>query len=333
MLRSRVPANIRAFDAFPKFSKEYRRQSSSRGGFFTILLSVLIVVLVFSQCVQYIRGIREQELFIYDSVSELMDLNIDITIAMPCSNLRIDVVDRTKDLVLATEALTLEEAFIKDMPTSSTIYKNDRYAGLRWARTEKFRKKNNAEPGSGTACRIYGQLVVNRVNGQLHITAPGWGYGRSNIPFHSLNFTHYIEELSFGEYYPALVNALDGHYGHANDHPFAFQYYLSVLPTSYKSSFRSFETNQYSLTENSVVRQLGFGSLPPGIFIDYDLEPLAVRVVDKHPNVASTLLRILAISGGLITVASWIERVYSSRAHRSTSEADMLGLLGKSETE
>ncbi|WBW73897.1 COPII-coated vesicle component Erv41 [Schizosaccharomyces osmophilus] len=328
MLRKKLPQHLEAFDAFPKVVNEYRKPGSSRGGVFSLAVGFFVLWLFLLECYFYQKGVREQKIMVSDKVSELMDLNLDITLAMPCTHVRVDAADKTNDIVFATNMLTLEETDLSDMRHSSTKYRPGRKSEYRWVRSGKFRQKKKPVTGAGSACRIYGKITVNRVHGQLQITTPGWGYGLSDIPFHALNFTHHIEELSFGDYYPAIVNALDGHYGFTDKEAFAFQYYLSILPTSYKSSFRSLETNQYSLTENSVPRQLGFRSSPPGIFIEYDIEPLGVQIVDKYPSIVKCFLRVLSISGGLYVLMNWLEKIYSTRP-AAKAEDNMLGLLGK----
>lgn len=89
-------------------------------------------------------------------------------------------------------------------------------------------------------CRIYGSMPVTKVQGNLHIISKAyflsaghlsssqqrvftsekgrndlWRQHRSRFPithyiFSQSNFTHYIDELSFGPYFPSLVNPLDG---------------------------------------------------------------------------------------------------------------------------
>lgn len=89
-------------------------------------------------------------------------------------------------------------------------------------------------------CRIYGSMPVTKVQGNLHIISKAyylsaghltgsqqqifssikarndlWHQHQGRFPlshyiFSQVNFTHYIDELSFGPYYPSLVNPLDG---------------------------------------------------------------------------------------------------------------------------
>jgi hypothetical protein len=62
---------------------------------------------------------------------------------------------------------------------------------------------------SGTACRIQGTAEVNKVAGNLHITALGHGYAGEHVQHEAINFTHSITTLSFGREYPGIINPLD----------------------------------------------------------------------------------------------------------------------------
>ncbi|KZF23584.1 DUF1692-domain-containing protein [Xylona heveae TC161] len=95
--------------------------------------------------------------------------------------------------------------------------------------------------GEPTACRIYGSIEGNKVQGDFHITARGHGYieyGTEHLDHKSFNFSHITNELSFGPYYPSLVNPLDSTLATTDSHFYKFQYYLSVVPTIYTRSLK-----------------------------------------------------------------------------------------------
>jgi Endoplasmic reticulum vesicle transporter len=86
----------------------------------------------------------------------------------------------------------------------------------------KFHRENEKKD----ACRIYGQLELHKCHGDFHITAKGHGYlvlGQEHIDHESIapwvafntrlipeiNFTHVIDEFSFGEFFPNIINPLD----------------------------------------------------------------------------------------------------------------------------
>lgn len=55
----------------------------------------------------------------------------------------------------------------------------------------------------------------------------------------AFNFSHIINELSFGPFYPSLHNPLDSTVATTPAHFHKFQYYLSVVPTIYTTSTSS----------------------------------------------------------------------------------------------
>lgn len=58
-------------------------------------------------------------------------------------------------------------------------------------------------------CNLKGSFPVGKVQGTFQITAIGHGFLGQHTPHELLNFTHRIDELSFGTRYPGLVNPLD----------------------------------------------------------------------------------------------------------------------------
>ncbi|PWZ41220.1 Endoplasmic reticulum-Golgi intermediate compartment protein 3 [Zea mays] len=80
---------------------------------------------------------------------------------------------------------------------------------------EGFLQSIKDEEGEG--CNIYGFIEVNKVAGNFHF-APGKSFQQSNVHVHDLlpfqkdsfNVSHKINRLSFGEYFPGVVNPLDG---------------------------------------------------------------------------------------------------------------------------
>ncbi|RVW65405.1 Endoplasmic reticulum-Golgi intermediate compartment protein 3 [Vitis vinifera] len=80
---------------------------------------------------------------------------------------------------------------------------------------EGFLQRIKDEEGEG--CNIYGFLEVNKVAGNFHF-APGKSFQQSNIHVHDLlafqkdsfNISHKINRLAFGDYFPGVVNPLDG---------------------------------------------------------------------------------------------------------------------------
>ncbi len=167
---------------------------------------------------------------------------------------------------------------------------------------KKFRKTPRLRRGDrGGSCRVYGSIEGNKVQGDFHITARGHGYwefgehldhsGMSNFdslvpPFDlytnlncsAFNFSHIVNELSFGPHYPTLLNPLDSTISTTPHHFYKYQYYLSIVPTIYTrtptppptaspsaSFFSPFNFFPFSLFASSPKASLASRTnLPPG---------------------------------------------------------------------
>lgn len=89
----------------------------------------------------------------------------------------------------------------------------------------------------------------------------------------------------------------------------AFQYFLSVVPTTYKSSTtgRTIVTNQYAVTEFFQDMTERFN--PPGLFFKYDIEPVALTITDTRLPFSQFLVRLVNIIGGVVVCTSAFYRL------------------------
>eukprot|EP00605_Chrysophyceae_sp_TOSAG23-4_P000903 GSChrysophyteH1.ASY1.ANO1.994.1 assembled CDS len=215
----------------------------------------------------------------------------------------------------------------------------DAYAALGWSTAEVVKSakqcvgevKVNPYVGieKGEGCRIYGQMTVNRVAGNIHI-AHGESIVRDGRHIHqfnaaeapSFNTSHTINSLSFGKKYPGMppgplngnVRIVDAKVGTG-----LFQYFIKVIPTTY--------TNQYTMTER--FRPLVLPTFPrlpdgtpdfrkaqqsvlPGIFFVYDVSPFLVEVVRSRVPLLHYLTRVCSTIGGVIAVMGVIDRAWYS---------------------
>lgn len=126
---------------------------------------------------------------------------MDITIAMPCKDIHINVQDAAGDRVLAGDMLKKEPTDWTRWADGKGLHKlgSPESPSKRGQHDEGFgeehvhdivgsagkKKKFGKTPGSykpwgnsgkGNACRVYGSLEVNKVQGDFHITARGHGY-------------------------------------------------------------------------------------------------------------------------------------------------------------
>ncbi|CAF4492053.1 unnamed protein product [Rotaria sp. Silwood1] len=167
-------------------------------------------------------------------------------------------------------------------------------------------------------CRIHGHLEVNKVAGNFHI-APGQSFQQQHLHVHSLrnirlnmlNTTHYINDLSFGEYFPNQINPLSHTKQITNDGAALFHYYVKIVPSTYvflnKTELR---TNQYSVTKHQKIIQNILDSNShqlPGTFFTYEISAIMVKFVERQRSLAQFVTSSCAIIGGVFTVSSIID--------------------------
>lgn len=138
-------------------------------------------------------------------VARTLRLNLDIVVAMQCADLHINIQDASGDRILAGDALAKDPTAWAQWSGGKDVHrlnehvrkksgKKDNMDTITWlgddvedvhdylaaarksrkrqfVRTPKLRKGMTAD-----ACRIYGSLESNKVQGDFHITARGHGY-------------------------------------------------------------------------------------------------------------------------------------------------------------
>jgi hypothetical protein len=181
-------------------------------------------------------------------------------------------------------------------------------------------------PPGGDSCRLYGSLDVNKVQGDFHITARGHGYqefASSHLDHNgkflysvktylltciAFNFSHIVSELSFGAFYPSLLNPLDRTISTTPNHFHKFQYFVSVVPTVYSVdsptpyASRTVFTNQYAVTEQSHI--IGERSVP-GIFFKYDIEPMLLTVEETRDSFLRFVVKVVNVVSGVLVAGHW----------------------------
>lgn len=185
---------------------------------------------------------------------------------------------------------------------------------------EGFLQRIKEEEGEG--CNLYGFLDVNKVAGNFHF-APGKSFQQSNVHVHDLlafqkdsfNISHNVNRLAFGEYFPGVVNPLDGVQWTQQTPNAMYQYFLKVVPTVFTDkNGHAIHSNQFSVTEHVKGAELGRLQALPGVFFFYDLSPIKVTFTETHVSFLHFLTNVCAIVGGVFTVSGIIDSfVYHSQ--------------------
>ncbi|KAL7623025.1 hypothetical protein AAE478_006704 [Parahypoxylon ruwenzoriense] len=348
---------VRAFDAFPKSKPQYVTHTSG-GRKWTIIMSVVSCVLLWSELARWWRGEETHTFAVEKGIGHSMQINLDIVVKMKCKDLHVNVQDAAGDRILAASRLQEDLTNWGHWVDAKGVHKlgHDSHGraitGAGWHEEEGFgeehvhdivamgRKKARWAKtprlwgAEADSCRIYGSLDLNKVQGDFHITARGHGYASAgeHLDHSTFNFSHVISELSFGPYYPSLVNPLDRTINVAETHFHKFQYFMSVVPTVYSvqggySTEKTIFTNQYAVTEQS--KEIN-ERMVPGLFFKYDIEPILLHVEERRDSILAFLVKVVNVLSGVVvachwgfTLTEWLKEV-AGRRRRKQSE----GVIG-----
>jgi len=183
-------------------------------------------------------------------------------------------------------------------------------------------------------CRVYGYVTVDKIAGNFHI-APGISAQGGSQHIHStsmlpddINVTHTIHYLSFGESYPGQENPLDRHTEVDLKGAMMSQYFLNVVPTTYKyRDGRILVTNQFSVTTHShkvnmeEARKRGAGT--PGMYISYDMSPISITYREYQRSFAHFLTGVCAIVGGIFTIMGFFDKIVYHGTHSFKEKVEL----------
>lgn len=327
---------IRTFDAFPK-RPSVDQVRSERGATSTLLTYFCIIFLIWVEFGGYIDGYINYRFSVDPMVRQTINLNVDIIVAMPCKYLDANVRDSTDDRFLCEELLNFE-GIPSNIPE-------------RYFKAEKKAKNNNIDNIFGESmeaeflqkglrtnidlpyCRISGILPINRVQGDFHITAEGNVYfGKERTTRDQMNFSHYINEFSFGTFYPFIENNLDMTYKKTEEKLHTFHYSLKVIPTDYLKLGACVETTQYSVASFETNNKYA-----SGIFFKYDFEPIKMAVIEERMPFFQFLIKVITIVGSIWVFGQWLYKAlekfilvsFGEQVARRGQEKKKGGLLDK----
>ena len=162
------------------------------------------------------------------------------------------------------------------------------------------------------------------------------------------NFSHHINELSFGPFYPSLVNPLDNTVASTETNFFKFQYYCNVVPTIYTTDVHRLSlsppagessyvephissstvwTNQYSVTSQShVVPETNV----PGVFVKFDIEPILLVVTEEWGGMLALIVRLVNVVSGVLVAGTWFWQLtdWAVENWGGARGREMMGYLG-----
>ncbi|CAA91773.1 COPII-coated vesicle component Erv46 [Schizosaccharomyces pombe] len=199
---------------------------------------------------------------------------------------------------------------------------------------ENFKELYEAQKVEG--CNLAGQLSVNRMAGNFHI-APGRSTQNGNQHVHDTrdyineldlhDMSHSIHHLSFGPPLDASVhysNPLDGTVKKVSTADYRYEYFIKCVSYQFMPLSKStlpIDTNKYAVTqhersirggrEEKVPTHVNFHGGIPGVWFQFDISPM--RVIERQVRgntFGGFLSNVLALLGGCVTLASFVDRGY-----------------------
>ncbi|CAH1366343.1 hypothetical protein MTP99_007694 [Tenebrio molitor] len=323
-------SKVKKIDIFPKIEETFK-ETSSVGGTFSVFSFILIVWLVYSE-VNYYLDSKFQFKFSPDTDFDAkLKINVDITVAMPCSNLGADILDSTNQNAYKFGALEEEETWFELAPNQLVHFENKKHFNS-YLREEYHAIKDllwrssfstmfgqmptrNINPDRPyDACRIHGSLILNKVSGNFHITAgKSLNLPRGHIHISAFmserdyNFTHRINKFSFGDPSPGIIHPLEGDELVTHDGMTLFNYFIEVVPTHVKTFLTDVDTYQYSVKElNRPINHHKGSHGMPGIFFKYDMSALKVTVSQERDHLGMFLAKLCSIIGGIYVCSGFL---------------------------
>ncbi|RKP13331.1 endoplasmic reticulum vesicle transporter-domain-containing protein, partial [Piptocephalis cylindrospora] len=285
------------------------------GGLVSVGVVVTLCILLIGELREYLSPAIRHDFLVDPTVDHMFQLNVDMTIKMPCSSLSMDVMDVTGDTIHVQDQLRMEtrpfttEGAIHFRDLSGYTYNEDVHNLLRQGQQVR---KAPSTPGSGNGdgCRVYGSMDVAKIHGNFHVTAKGHGHGGEHVAHDSINFSHRIDKFSFGPDHPGIHNPLDNSVEVSKVTFERYKYTLSVVPTIFTDAYSVLLTTQYAVSEHDKEVPLKGGQpmQPPGIFFSYTIEPITIRVSEDSVPLFMFLLRSCSIIGGIWVTAGLLYR-------------------------
>ncbi|KAI9152419.1 hypothetical protein H9P43_009210 [Blastocladiella emersonii ATCC 22665] len=309
---------LASWDAFPKVDDAFLARTAS-GAWTSVVLAVLLATLAVSETARFLAVHHEYAFVVDGQVRETVPIALDVTVAMKCEYVTLDVYDTSgTSLHVGNTVQRVPVRFSTDgvykhgIQPASTQPRDDPLSSLR---TVKLPPAVAVPVEDSDACRMSGAFTVNKVAGNVHVTALGHAYGGLHVPHDALNFTHRVDAFTFAaDDAPIaaveLANPLARSYEVSTTNFEMYQYFLSVVPTSLAGLRYPVATNQYAVTDHKKKLATGpDGQLDgiPGIFFRYTFEPIAVQITSGgSESLARFLVRMAGIVGGVYVCAGMV---------------------------
>ena len=179
-------------------------------------------------------------------------------------------------------------------------------------------------------CRVSGKVEVNRIPGNIHFSFHQYEsivHQLRGSGIYTLDLSHTVVNFQFDEGASkkalatknkfrdtSVTNPLERTTMKGEDGNSTFVYFLNVIRTVYEEDARkNYTLNQYTASKykSKTVRD-GI----PAVYVRYDIAPIYVYYSFRSNSIMHFLVRIIAIIGGVITVAGIIVSFLQNSAYQ-----------------
>ncbi|XP_076264874.1 endoplasmic reticulum-Golgi intermediate compartment protein 2 [Rhynchophorus ferrugineus] len=324
---------LKKIDIFPKVEDPYK-VTSSVGGTFSLVSFLLMGWLIYSEITYYLNSKFVFKFSPDVQLEEKLKINIDLTVAMPCQNVGADILDSTNQNTFKFGQLEEEDTWFELSHDQRIHFENKKHFNsylreeyhaikdLLWR--SSFSTQFGDLPARSDipnkpydACRIYGNLILNKVAGNFHITAGksislprGHIHISAFISDRDYNFTHRINRFSFGDPSPGIVHPLEGDELILTNGMTVVNYFIEVVPTTVNTFLNSISTYQYSVKEltRPINHDKGSHGMP-GIFFKYDMSALRVTISQERDNFGMFLAKLCSVVGGVFVCSGILNSI------------------------
>jgi len=339
VLRHRKPTNVQEtvqnvvqeLDAFVKVEEHYVEQSLL-GAVVYIVTWILAIALIYIEFWYFFNPDHTFKFVPDKEFSGYVDINVDLTVAMPCETIGADILDSTYQNTFSFGRLKEEPTWFEldrlqrkhfDSIKTFNEYLREEYHSLQdllWnsGQSSLFGElpKRRTEPNEPyDACRIHGVMSLNKVEGNFHITAGksvpllrGHAHLSGFMDEKEYNFTHRIDQFGFGKPHAGIVHPLAGDEKIASKNYMNYQYFIQIVPTDIQTLIGSWPTFQYSVKEQA--REVGSYAVGssgiPGIYFKYDISAFKVIVNQDRESIWQFLLKLCSGVGGIFATSQII---------------------------
>jgi len=326
--KNKIQELVKDLDVFVKLDQHYVEQTLSGALVFALTFGVC-AWLVWTDLTYYFNPSYKFKFAADQDFTGSLEMNVDLTVATPCDGIGADVVDSTNQNTFSYGRLREEPAWFQldtfqrkhfDSIQIFNEYIREEYHVLQdllWNSGHKTilgslpeRKIKPDAPYDG--CRVHGTLTLNKVEGNFHITAGksipifrGHAHLTGFMDANEYNFSHRIDQFSFGSPHAGIIQPLQGDEKIADSDSVTYQYFVQIVPTEIHTLIGKWQTYQYSVKE---LARSDTESMP-GIQFKYDFAALKVIVTQDREPLWQFLVKLCSGLGGILATAQIVSAI------------------------